>query len=291
MNADQKLLRWVALCGACVLLVVIAVPVAAYVVAYPKALKYVDARIAAVEAKVENSKAPPPPTESAKPDFSAVNTKIDTANAATAAQIQKTLTQIASLETKIETINTRLSQIEKTAARSASLDAIKADIGGLANAQAALSSTVAKLGDRLPDKAQPDAASGELAVIYVSTPQSQPAGAIAPMSVSYKKIGSLDDDGQAKAIAEKLKQIIKTRKNCAISVEGYADTIGGDDQNLSVSKRRATRVAAKLKAVFAGQNIPINEMGWGERRLKVWTDDDTDYTANRRVDVNVTCKD
>jgi OOP family OmpA-OmpF porin len=113
---------------------------------------------------------------------------------------------------------------------------------------------------------------------------------VSPLTVEFAKVGSTDAEDQAKMLATRLKDIIKGRKNCTISVAGYADTMGRDDWNLTISKRRARNVAEKLKAAFAGQDVLINEAAWGERRLKDWTPDETPNAINRRVDVSVSCK-
>ena len=57
-----------------------------------------------------------------------------------------------------------------------------------------------------------------------------------------------------------------------------------------MSKQRATAVADKLKAAFAGEPIKITQTQWGERRLTQWTPDDTANEANRRVDIKVSCE-
>ena len=112
---------------------------------------------------------------------------------------------------------------------------------------------------------------------------------MSPLTVEFAKVGSTDPDGQATMLATRLKNMIKGRKNCTISVAGYADTMGRD-WNLTISKRRARKVAETLRTAFAGQGVQINEAAWGERRLKDWTPDETPNATNRRVDVSVSCK-
>jgi outer membrane protein OmpA-like peptidoglycan-associated protein len=111
-----------------------------------------------------------------------------------------------------------------------------------------------------------------------------------PMTVRFDKVGRTNLTTQTNTIIANLKTIMKGRHDCSISVAGHTDTLGRDDVNLDVSKERADAVAAKLKRAFAGQQIQINSIGWGERRLKIWTPDGTSEMANRRVDLSVDCK-
>jgi|GEM_PF-3068875 len=111
-----------------------------------------------------------------------------------------------------------------------------------------------------------------------------------PLTVRFDNKGRANLDAQTVAVVGNLKTIIKDRRNCAISVAGYSDTYGRDDANLDVSQQRADMVSAKLKTAFAGQPVQIDSVGWGERRLKVWTPDGKVEMANRRVEVSVDCK-
>jgi hypothetical protein len=145
----------------------------------------------------------------------------------------------------------------------------------------------------------PAAGKSELVVISFAAPKAAAApakpakatpSAVPRMSVHYDRIGGLDDKGQAAAIAQKLKTLIAGRDGCTINVSGHADTLGGDTVNLDISKERAAKVAAALKTAFAGQAIPVTEVGWGERDLAEWTPNETSRKANRRVDIAVSCK-
>jgi outer membrane protein OmpA-like peptidoglycan-associated protein len=111
-----------------------------------------------------------------------------------------------------------------------------------------------------------------------------------PMTVRFDDSGRANLDTQTVEVVGNLKTIIKDRRNCTISVAGYTDTYGRDDANLDMSQQRADMVSAKLKSAFAGQTVQIDSVGWGERRLKVWTPDGAVEMANRRVDVSVDCK-
>lgn len=234
--------------------------------------------------------------EAIKSDLASLNTKIekvlaDTKKADAADAIKSGL---AALGAKIEKIETQIAQIESAKGHAAAIDALKGEISGIASSQAMLSKAVADLSDKIKQaNAQPSSASAgeDLAVIYVSSPHAPAPGSIPMMTVNYERVGSLDDNGQTAAIIERLKPLLKDRKNCTIGVEGYADTLGGDSRNLQLSKQRAEEVSAKLRAAFADQGVKVSDAAWGERRLKIWTKDNTGQRANRRVDIEVSCKD
>jgi outer membrane protein OmpA-like peptidoglycan-associated protein len=113
---------------------------------------------------------------------------------------------------------------------------------------------------------------------------------VQPLIVNFGAAGRAGLDAQTNKVIANLKTIMKDRRGCAISVAGYADTLGRDDVNLDVSKERADLVATKLRTAFAGRNVRIDSVGWGERKLKVWTPDGRRQMANRRVAVSVDCK-
>lgn len=113
--------------------------------------------------------------------------------------------------------------------------------------------------------------------------------AIAPLSVHFQKIGGTDETAQTVALVGKMKELLKNRRGCAISVAGYADTLGDDDINLAVSKDRAHVIAVKLKEAL-GPDVQIAETAWGERRLHEMTKDNVADKRNRRVDIAVQCR-
>jgi len=136
----------------------------------------------------------------------------------------------------------------------------------------------------------------DLVVVHVASPgggnvQASAAAAapMAPLSVHFQKIGGTDETAQTAAIVGKVREIVNGRRGCAISVAGYADTLGDDDINLEVSKDRAHAIATKLKDALGG-DVSIAETAWGERRLAEMTKDNVASKANRRVDIAVQCK-
>lgn len=136
----------------------------------------------------------------------------------------------------------------------------------------------------------PEGYTTDLVVVHMQAPvASQAAAAIAPLSVNFQKIGGTDETGQTAALVAKLKDLLKNRKSCIISVAGFADTLGPDDLNLEVSKDRAHVIATQLKDAL-GPGVQIAETAWGERRLHEMTKDNVAAKANRRVDIAVQCK-
>jgi outer membrane protein OmpA-like peptidoglycan-associated protein len=133
-------------------------------------------------------------------------------------------------------------------------------------------------------------AATDLVVVHMQEPgTTQAAAAIAPMSVNFQKIGGTDETAQTVALVGKLKSLLKDHKGCAVSVAGFADTLGPDDLNLAVSQDRAHVIATKLKEAL-GPDVQIAETAWGERRLHEMTKDNVASKANRRVDIAVQCK-
>jgi outer membrane protein OmpA-like peptidoglycan-associated protein len=214
---------------------------------------------------------------------------------------QNLTTQLAAVSGEIKSLNDTVTNLQKagvgggadkTAALAGAVGELKKDIDAASSLGAKLAEQATKLQDAARTAAQPKPS--DLVVVYLHLPNEgqmpKTVATVTPLTVQFARIGGTDDKGQGKAIVGKLKDIIKGRKECSISVVGYADTLGGDDVNLDISKKRAAAVAAELKKAFTGTGVQINETAWGERRLKDWTPDDTPSLANRRVDVAVNCK-
>ena len=184
-------------------------------------------------------------------------------------------------------LNKRLGQLS---ANLATLDTSLAGIKQAAAAAAAPAKTANALDAMKTGDVPAAGATTDLVVVHVQEPgTTQAAAAIAPMSVSFQKIGGTDETAQTVALVAKLKELLKDRKGCAVSVAGFADTLGPDDINLAVSKDRAHAIATKLKDAL-GPDVQIAETAWGERRLHEMTKDNVAAKANRRVDIAVQCK-
>jgi outer membrane protein OmpA-like peptidoglycan-associated protein len=182
-------------------------------------------------------------------------------------------------------LNKRLGQLSANlAALETSLASIKQASGAGAPVRTANALDAMKTGS------VPAHGATDLVVVHVQEPgATQAAGAIAPLSVNFQQIGGTDETAQTVAVVAKLKNLLKGRKGCAVSVAGFADTLGPDDLNLEVSKDRAHVIAAKLKEAL-GPDVEIAETAWGERRLHEMTKDNVADKLNRRVDIAVQCK-
>ncbi len=195
--------------------------------------------------------------------------------------------QLAALSSKLETTNKAVTggNQEDTAALGSAVDKLKASLDQVAKLKSNLDE-VAKLKDALKPPPR------EAVVFYLHMPNEknlpQKIASVQPLDIQFAKIGSTDDDGQAAIIIPKLKTLIEGRKDCAISVAGYADTLGGDKVNLEISQKRAQNIAQKIKAALP--DVTVNVAAWGERRLQKWTPDATADENNRRVDISVNCK-
>jgi outer membrane protein OmpA-like peptidoglycan-associated protein len=65
-------------------------------------------------------------------------------------------------------------------------------------------------------------------------------------------------------------------------VAGHTDTVGGDSDNLSLSRNRARSIAAYFRQ--HGFRSPVSFVGCGERQPRVKTADSVDEPRNRRAD-------
>jgi outer membrane protein OmpA-like peptidoglycan-associated protein len=256
------------------------------------------------------------PLDSVSQELARLDAKITGTNDALA-DIKKTSLEgvtaaLGQIDAKIKSGNEALAEVQKAASVTGSTPSPKTaelenSIGDLKKRlddekalRGKLSDDIARLQDALKtqsapaSKAEPSPNQNDVVVFYVQSPdamqKAQSAAPVPPMTVRFEKIGGLDDNGQADMIVQKLKAITKGRSDCSVSVAGYADTLGGDKINLTISKKRAHGIAAKLQTAFAGAPVHVTEAAWGERRLQDWTPNNVARQANRRVDVSVTCK-
>lgn len=73
----------------------------------------------------------------------------------------------------------------------------------------------------------------------------------------------------------------------AVEVDGYTDTSGAPDKNMSVSQRRADAVASVLRSAGVSGSR-IRTRGFGETNLKIPTGDNVNESRNRRVEIHIT---
>ncbi|HEX5509722.1 MAG TPA: OmpA family protein [Pseudolabrys sp.] len=199
--------------------------------------------------------------------------------------------ELAALAGKLDSTNKVLGDIRTPAAGSKVQGAVgdlQKNIADAAALHDKLAQDIGKLEAALKPKPR------EMMVVYLHMPNAdklpKTIATVSPLDIEFAHVGSTDDDGQAAAIIPKLKQIVGSQSGCVISVAGYADTLGGDKTNLTLSKKRARAIAEKIKTAFAGTDVQVNEAAWGERRLHDWTPDNMAKEANRRVDIAVNCE-
>jgi outer membrane protein OmpA-like peptidoglycan-associated protein len=224
-------------------------------------------------------------------------------------QIGQLAANLTALETSLADLKQAISAKAPAAAQAAAtagaptngdvvgvLDSIKRGLDEGSASDAKMLAAIGELRQSLKVPLAPAAARTDLVVVHMASPDTtrtagpaSAAAAIAPLSVEFQKIGGTDETAQTAAIVARLKQMLKDRRGCALSVAGYADTLGGDDINLAVSKDRAHTIALKLKEAF-GSDVQIAETAWGERRLHELTKDNVPFKSNRRVDIAVQCK-
>lgn len=78
--------------------------------------------------------------------------------------------------------------------------------------------------------------------------------------------------GRLQRIADAMLRVIDRNENEIFLIEGHTDAVGRDDDNLSLSDRRAETVAAVLTQEFGVPAENLTTQGYGEQYLKVPTD-------------------
>ncbi len=89
--------------------------------------------------------------------------------------------------------------------------------------------------------------------------------------------------GRLEAIAGAMKRVLARNPDEVFLIEGHTDTVGTDEDNLSLSDRRAESVAAVLTETFGIPPENLETQGYGEQHLKVPVEGP--HPANRRVTI------
>lgn len=241
----------------------------------------------------------------------------DVAIAKLSAKLDATNKTLATIAAKIETTDKAIADLKSAsagvgdlkttaAAQQQALQRIAVSVDGIKTATEAQKAAIASLNAPTTtvakNAAQAETAKAEtakaetakapaerdLVVVYVPQSAAKPNAAPPALSVRFDRTGGANANTQTQKLAADLKSMIGTRKDCLITVAGYADTLGDDAVNLAVSRERAQIVANGLRTGLPG--VEVKEVAWGERSLAVWTPDNKVEMANRRVDINVECK-
>jgi outer membrane protein OmpA-like peptidoglycan-associated protein len=85
------------------------------------------------------------------------------------------------------------------------------------------------------------------------------------------------------AIAQAMQRVLERNPDAIFMIEGHTDAVGADEDNLSLSDRRAESVAVILSQQFQISPENLVTQGYGEQYLKVPTDGP--MRENRRVAV------
>ena len=92
-----------------------------------------------------------------------------------------------------------------------------------------------------------------------------------------------DQIDKLNVVADGLKRAIDRNPKEVFLIEGHTDAVGNDEDNLSLSDRRAESVAVALTEQFHVPPENLVTQGYGEQNLKVQTQGAS--RANRRVSV------
>jgi outer membrane protein OmpA-like peptidoglycan-associated protein len=84
-------------------------------------------------------------------------------------------------------------------------------------------------------------------------------------------------------VADGIKRAIEQNPQEVFLIEGHTDAVGDENDNLSLSDRRAEAVAIALTEQFQVPTENLTTQGYGEQNLKVPTQGPEE--ANRRVSV------
>lgn len=100
---------------------------------------------------------------------------------------------------------------------------------------------------------------------------------------SYRRITTILDRVENTLLSFAERGIVTTSvPRPKLFVSGHTDTVGGDAENLALSRNRARAIASYFRQ--KGFKMPIYYVGYGERRTLVKTPDNTDNARNRRAD-------
>jgi outer membrane protein OmpA-like peptidoglycan-associated protein len=88
-----------------------------------------------------------------------------------------------------------------------------------------------------------------------------------------------------RGLLEKLKQAADVFPRSQITIEGHTDSYGGDENNLSLSRRRAEAVGAFLTNELQMPVVRISSVGYGETQPIANNDTEQGRERNRRIDV------
>jgi len=101
----------------------------------------------------------------------------------------------------------------------------------------------------------------------------------------YFDVGSDRIKDESDSVLAEIAKVLQQNPSWALSLEGHTDNIGGDSQNLDLSKRRAAAVAQALIARYRIDGKRLQTTGYGASRPKDTNATIAGRARNRRVEL------
>jgi outer membrane protein OmpA-like peptidoglycan-associated protein len=92
-----------------------------------------------------------------------------------------------------------------------------------------------------------------------------------------------DQERALERVAESINRALETNPDEIVMIEGHTDAVGSEEDNLTLSDRRAQSVAEILTTAYGVPPENLVTQGYGEEQLKVPTDGPE--RLNRRITV------
>ncbi|HEY5337450.1 MAG TPA: OmpA family protein [Rhizomicrobium sp.] len=93
----------------------------------------------------------------------------------------------------------------------------------------------------------------------------------------------------AQRILAAIAPVLRRYDHSAVFINGYTDTTGSAEQNMTVSRKRAYTVGGQL----VKDGVPLSRLqatGYGETVLKVQTGDHVSQPRNRRIEIRIAAR-
>ncbi|MCF8086458.1 MAG: OmpA family protein [Desulfotignum sp.] len=130
---------------------------------------------------------------------------------------------------------------------------------------------------------------GGLFKAELKRPKEKPPAPPAPIFEQftlYFQPNSVELVPDSEPVLKKSILMIRRLPPARIRVTGYTDTVGTVENNLDLSRKRASRIAGIIATEDTGPNF-LEIRGYGEHGLQVSTPDETAEERNRRVIVTI----
>jgi outer membrane protein OmpA-like peptidoglycan-associated protein len=99
--------------------------------------------------------------------------------------------------------------------------------------------------------------------------------------------GRAEVDAAYRPLLENVNRAASVFPRSQIVIEGHTDSYGSDENNLSLSRRRAESVSAYLTSEFGVPAFRISAVGYGETRPIANNETEQGRERNRRIDVRI----